>query len=157
MRLAAPFFGDFIYRPEVGERIDLEWFEAGNPDTPYGPRQLSDGTLRFIGLATLLLQPTEFQPDTILIDEPELGLHPYALALLASLFKQAAETRQLIVSTQSAELISGLEPQHIVVVDRQGAESTFKRLLPEELQEWLKDYALGELWKMNIFGGRPTE
>ncbi len=157
VRLAAPFFGDFIYRPEVGERIDLEWFEAGNPDTPYGPRQLSDGTLRFIGLATLLLQPTEFQPDTILIDEPELGLHPYALALLASLFKQAAETRQLIVSTQSAELISGLEPQHIVVVDRQGAESTFKRLLPEELQEWLKDYALGELWKMNIFGGRPTE
>lgn len=156
VRLAAPFFGDFVYRPEVDEKIDLEWFEADNPDTPYAPGQLSDGTLRFMGLATLLLQPTQFQPDTILIDEPELGLHPYALTLLAGLLKQAAETRQLIVSTQSVELISGLEPQHIVVVDRQGGESTFKRLLPEELEDWLKDYALGELWKMNIFGGRPT-
>jgi predicted ATPase len=156
VRLAAPFFGDFVYRSEVSERIDLEWFEAGDPNTPYGPRHLSDGTLRFISLATLLLQPTQFQPDTILIDEPELGLHPYALNLLAGLFKQAAEARQLIVSTQAAELISALEPQHVIVVDRLGGESTFKRLLPEELADWLKDYALGELWKMNVFGGRPT-
>ena len=92
VRLAAPFFADFVYRDEIGEKTELEWFEVTDPDTPLGPRQLSDGTLRFICLATLLLQPASLQPDTILIDEPELGLHPYALALLVGLLRQSAET-----------------------------------------------------------------
>lgn len=99
----APFFGDFEYRKDAAERIELEWSEAGDPDTVCGPRQLSDGTLRFICLATLLLQPVSVQPDTILIDEPELGLHPYALAVLGALLRQSSESRQLIVSTQSVE------------------------------------------------------
>jgi len=76
VRLVAPFFGDFVYRREAGERVELEWTDADDPDTVRSPRQLSDGTLRFIAIATLLLQPAHLQPDTILIDEPELGLHP---------------------------------------------------------------------------------
>ena len=155
VRMVAPFFGDFVYRENPGERIDLEWFEVDDPDTVRGPRQLSDGTLRFICLATLLLQPSRFQPDTILIDEPELGLHPYALAVLAGLLRQTAETCQLIVSTQSADLVNEFAPEDVVVVSRQEGSSVFARLDAERLTEWLQDYALGELWKMNVLGGRP--
>lgn len=150
VRMVAPFFGDFIYRNEPGERIDLEWSEAAHPDTARGPRQLSDGTLRFICLATLLLQPIDLQPDTILIDEPELGLHPRAFGVLGALIRQAADARQLIVSTQSAELISEFAPEDIVVVGRNDGASVFERVAADRLSEWLQDYALGELWKMNI-------
>ena len=156
IRLVAPFFGDFVYRREPGERVDLEWFHTTDPDTPFGPRQLSDGTLRFICLAVLLLQPVVLQPDTILIDEPELGLHPYALSVLAGMLKQAAEAKQLIVSTQSVELVNDMDPGDVVVVDRREGESRFQRPNPEDLSDWLKEYALGELWKKNIIGGRPT-
>ena len=155
VRMVAPFFGDFVYRKESGERIQLEWSEANDPDTVRGPRQLSDGTLRFICLATLLLQPPQLQPDTILIDEPELGLHPYALTVIGALLRQASETKQIIVSTQSVELVNELEPDDVVVVERKQGESIFKRLDAEFLDQWLKDYALGDLWKMNILGGRP--
>lgn len=157
IRLVAPFFGDFVYRENPGQRLALEWTTKTDPDTPYGPRQLSDGTVRFMALATLLLQPSFLQPDTLIIDEPELGLHPYALNVLAELFKQAAETRQLIIATQSVELVNVLEPEQIVVVNQQAGASTFARLNSEELADWLKDYALGELWKLNILGGRPTQ
>lgn len=161
VRMVAPFFGDFVYRHpfqlhgEPGERVELEWFEAHDPDTPWGPRQLSDGTLRFICLATLLLQPPQFQPDTILIDEPELGMHPYALGVLAALFRQASAERQLIVSTQSVDLVNELEPEDVVVVSRREGASVFERLDADRLHDWLEDYSLGELWKANVIGGRP--
>jgi len=156
IRLVAPFFGDFVHRDEPGERVELEWMETTDPDTPFGPRQLSDGTLRFICLTVLLLQPASLQPDTILLDEPELGLHPYALNVLAGLLRQAGERKQMIVSTQSVELINALEPEDIIVVDRKEGESIFERLSSENLAEWLSEYALGELWKRSIIGGRPT-
>ena len=155
VRLAAPFFGDFVYRKEIGDSIELEWFHADDPDTVLGPRQLSDGTLRFICLSTLLLQPVELQPELILIDEPELGLHPAALTLLAEMLQHAGDSRQVVASTQSADLVSELEPEDVVVVDRGEGASTFTRLDRDDLREWLEEYALGELWKMNIFGGRP--
>ncbi len=157
IRLVAPFFGDFVYRKEMNfdDRIELEWFHAGDPDTVLGPGQLSDGTLRFICLSTLLLQPVELQPELILIDEPELGLHPAALTLLAEMLQHASDSRQVIASTQSPDLLSEFEPEDVVVVNRYEGASTFTRLDGEDLREWMEEYRLGEIWKMNIFGGRP--
>ena len=125
-------------------------------DTPFKAHVLSDGTLRFICLATLLLQPFQLMNDTILIDEPELGLYPYALAVLADLIKRAAEQKQVIISTQSVELINHFSANDIIVVDRVNDASTFKRLDEELLKDWLEDYTLGDLWKQNIIGGRPS-
>ncbi|GJH07548.1 AAA family ATPase [Caballeronia novacaledonica] len=156
IRLAAPFFDDFVDRPHASTRIQLEWLEKGDPDTPFNAHALSDGTLRFICLCTLLLQPWNLMPETILIDEPELGLHPYAIALLADLIKRAAERKQLVVSTQSVELINLMAPEDIVVVDRRDNASTFQRLDSASLEHWLDDYSLGQLWNMNVLGGRPA-
>ena len=155
VRLAAPFFDDFKLRPVTAnlELIQLEWTQVGS-DYPFRPSQFSDGTLRFICLATALLQPNP--PATMLFDEPELGLHPYAVTLLASLFKRAAKSGgQVIACTQSAALLNEFEPEDVIVVDRQDGQSTFHRLDNAELSEWLEDYGLGELWQKNIFGGRP--
>jgi len=154
IQLVAPYFRDFVLRPEA-EFVELEWTQKGKPDTVLKANMLSDGTLRFICLATLLLQPPQLLPDTLLIDEPELGLHPYAIAVLADMFKQVAEKRQLIVSTQSVELINELSPQDVVVVDQQDDASIFRRFTQDELDGWLEEYAMGELWKRNILGGRP--
>ena len=156
LRIAAPFFGGFVYRTEVGERIELEWYHRDDEGTPLGPLQLSDGTLRFICLATLLLQPPELQPDPIIIDEPELGLHPLALTLLAEMLRGASEARQVIVSTQSADLVSEFEPEDVVVVNRRNGESTFERLDSEVLQDWLEEYSVGQLWKAEVVGGGPA-
>jgi len=157
IRLAAPFFGDFYLRPQPDNKnmIELEWTEKGQ-DVPFKAHHLSDGTLRFICLTTVLLQPEENQPSTILIDEPELGLHPYAITVLASLLKSTAMKKQIIVSTQSVDLVSEFEPEDLVVVDRKEEKSIFSRLESDELQDWLREYSLGELWKKNIFGGRPS-
>lgn len=154
IRIALPWFDDFVRRQD-DEFVQLEWLQIGHPDTPFKAHMLSDGSLRFICLITLLLQPLSLLPDTILIDEPELGLHPYAISLLTDVFKQVAEEKQLIVSTQSAELINELSPDDVIVVDQEEGTSSFKRLAEAELSAWLEDYALGELWKRNILGGRP--
>lgn len=155
IRLVAPFFGDFVQRDDGEPTIQLEWTRPGMPDTPFGAHMLSDGTLRFLCLATLLLQPTSLLPDTILIDEPELGLHPYAIAVLADMFKQVAESKQLIVSTQSVELVNALSPEDVIVVDQEEGASTFRRFTSDELSGWLEQYSMGELWKQNVLGGRP--
>lgn len=154
IRLVLPFFDDFLHRSDE-EYVQLEWLQRGRPDTPFKAHLLSDGSLRFICLVTLLLQPVALLPDTILIDEPELGLHPYAVNVLADIFKQVAEDKQLIVSTQSVELINELSPEDVIVVDQEQGVSSFRRLNEAELSDWLQDYALGELWKRNILGGRP--
>ena len=157
IKLAAPFFGGFVARDPVPELVELEWFEQTDPDTPFRAHTLSDGTLRFICLTTLLLQPPHLLPDTLLIDEPELGLHPFAINLLADMLKDVSQTKQLIVSTQSVELLNALEPQHVVVAQRVNGATTLERLDPALLQGWLDDYQdLGELWKRNVLGGRPS-
>lgn len=156
IRLVAPFFGDFHLRPTVGnqEKIQLEWTEQ-DQDEPFNASALSDGTLRFVCLATVLLQPEQFMPKTVLIDEPELGLHPFAIRVLAGLMKSASQEHQLIVSTQSVELVDEFDADDLIVVDKHGGASTFKRQDAEALSEWLSEYSLGELWKKNLLGGRP--
>lgn len=156
IRLVAPFFGDFHLRPTVDnkEKIQLEWTENGQ-DEPFPASALSDGTLRFICLATVLLQPEEFMPSAILIDEPELGLHPFAIRVLAGLMKSASHEHQLILSTQSVELVNEFDAEDLIVVDKRDGSSTFKRPDTESLSEWLAEYNLGDLWKKNLLGGRP--
>lgn len=156
VQLVAPFFGDFHLRPTVDnkEKIQLEWTENGE-DIPFSASALSDGTLRFICLATVLLQPQDFMPAAILIDEPELGLHPYAITVLAGLMKSAAGQHQLIVSTQSVELVNEFDAEDLIVVDKRGGASTLQRPNAEALTEWLEEYSLGDLWKKNLLGGRP--
>jgi predicted ATPase len=156
IRLATPFFDDFKFRPKPSngdEVLQLEWTQKDS-DYPFHASQLSDGTLRFIALITALLQPSP--PATILVDEPELGLHPYALNLLAGLLKKVATQTQVIVSTQSAPLLDNFEAEDIIVVERKEGASTFERLSSAKLEEWLKDYSLGELWQKNVIGGRPS-
>jgi len=157
IQLVAPFFGDFHLRPTVDnpEKIQLEWVECGQ-DVPFTASALSDGTLRFICLATVLLQPEAFMPATILIDEPELGLHPYAITVLGSLMRAASKEKQLIISTQSVELVNEFDVSDLIVVDKKGGASVFKRLDIEQLGEWLDEYSLGDLWKKNLLGGRPS-
>jgi len=157
VRLATPFFDDFNFRPTSSNgdtTLHLEWTQKDS-DYPFLVTQLSDGTLRFIALTTALLQPSP--PATILLDEPELGLHPYALNLLAALLKKAATQTQVIVSTQSAPLLDNFEAEDVIVVEREDGASTFKRLSSADLQEWLKSYSLGELWQKNVIGARPAD
>jgi len=158
VRLVTPFFDDFLLRPhpENENLIRLEWREKGS-DYPFQAYHLSDGTLRFICLATLLLQPE--LPSTILIDEPELGLHPYAIVILASLMRSAAERTQLIVSTQSVSLVNQFDAEDLLVVERREHDHKYETVIGrvdfEKLDAWLEEYALGELWEKNVLGGRP--
>jgi predicted ATPase len=152
----APYFKDFELKPkdENNEQIVLRWRQR-DFDNVLLPSQLSDGTLRFICLATLLLQPEELQPATIIIDEPELGLHPYAITIFAELIKKVATRKQIILATQSVELLDHFDAEDVIVVDRTVNGSEFKRLDAEKLMTWLEDdYSLGELWNKNLFGGR---
>lgn len=157
VRMAAPFFGDFVLRPSPfnPDKIRLEWQERGS-DMLFGPHTLSDGTLRFICLATLFLQPPNRLPATIVLDEPELGLHPYAIALLSEMIRAAAEHTQVILATQSVTLVNQFSPEEILVVDRMEGVSYIRRLSSEEINLWLEDYSLGDLWEKNLIGGRPA-
>lgn len=152
IKLVAPYFDKFILRVDEKNNIKLGWQEVGS-DKLFNADHFSDGTLRMICLTTLLLQPNP--PDTIIIDEPELGLHPYAITVLASLIKSYAINKQLIVSTQSVTLINHFEPDNIIVCDKIKSESCFRRLQESELENWIKDYDLGEIWEKNIIGGTP--
>lgn len=158
VRTIAPFFDDFVLVPNENnqEKIVLKWQKKGCDDI-FTASQLSDGTLRFICMATLLLQPEELLPSTIIVDEPELGLHPFAITVLAELVKSIAQKKQLILSTQSVELLNWFSPEDVIVVNNSNQGSTFERLNAEELSAWLEgDYSLGDLWNKNLFGGRLT-
>ncbi len=158
IRQVAPFFDDFALRvnPLNEQTMRLEWRHRDD-DGYFGPDSLSDGTLRFIALATLLLQPIELRPKTIVIDEPELGLHPAALRLLAAMLDSAAGDTQLVVATQSAALVDEVQLEDLLVVerDRTGRESTFRRIATQDVAAWIDEYSLGELWNKNLLGGRP--
>lgn len=151
----APFFHDFYLNPNKNGIIRLQWQDKYS-STVYGVNDLSDGTLRFIALATLFLQPS--LPDTIIIDEPELGLHPFAIAKLSGLIQSAAANNcQIIAATQSADLLGFFTPEDIVTVDQIEGETQFNRLDPEKYKEWLDVYTLDELWRRNIIAnGQPN-
>ena len=157
IRGVAPHFGDFDLAPEKLNRdsILLNWREAGE-EYLFGPHQLPDGLLRFMALATLLLQPDDTLPGIIVIDEPELGLHPYAINVLGGLVRKAATRCQLILATQSANLVDQFGAEEIITVERREGASVFQRLRPGELDEWLEDYSISELWEKNVIWGRPT-
>lgn len=159
IQLIAPYLADFVLEPQEGneEQIILKWKQKGCEDI-FNASQLSDGTLRFICLAVLLLQPHELQPATIIIDEPELGLHPYAITIFAEMVRQLSDEKQIIISTQSVEMLNEFDVEDVIVVDRGENGSEFKRLKEDELEVWLEeDYALGDLWKKNILGGRLSK
>jgi predicted ATPase len=153
----APFFDDFHLRPQRLNpgKILLEWRHKGT-EAYFSASSLSDGTLRFIGLATLFLQPQALRPPVILVDEPELGLHPYAITLLASLVKQASIGAQLILSTQSPLLLDHFQPEDVLVADRVDGSTQLTRLESPRLETWLERYSLGQLWEKNELGGRPA-
>lgn len=153
IRLVTPFFDDFILKPDKNEKVRLRWRQKGT-DYPLKPHHLSDGTLRFICLTTALMQPDP--PSTIIVDEPELGLHPYAIEILAELIQSTSKKTQLIVSTQSPALVDYFEPENIIVVTRKKGASVFQRLNKHELSSWLEDYSLGDLWRKNIVAGGPA-
>jgi predicted ATPase len=154
IRLVAPFFDRFNLHPSElnPDKIRLEWLEKGS-DAYFNASVLSDGTLRFICMATLLLQPQ--LPSVILVDEPELGLHPSAISVLANLLQSAAKRTQVLISTQSVTLVNHFEPQDVVVVEREEGQSVFRRLDRAGMTSWLDEYGLGDLWEKNVIGGRP--
>ncbi len=156
LRQIAPFFDDFDLEPTGPERNDviLNWRSKGN-DQLFGPHQLSDGTLRAMCLVTLLLQPQDELPCLIVVDEPELGLHPYALEVVAALFKKAAYHTQILLCTQSSSFLDNFDPEDVIVADRDGDGSRFTRLDSTSLKAWIEEYSLGEIWEKNVVGGGP--
>lgn len=154
IRLFLPFFLDFELIPENG-RLILAWRES-NSEVIFDVSQASDGMLRAIALVTLLLQPEEMLPDILFLDEPELGLHPAAIDVIGGLIRAVSQKVQVIVATQSTAFVDRFELSDIVVVERKGRESVFRRQVSSEaLDEWLKEYSLSELWEKNVIGGRP--
>nr|WP_314687971.1 AAA family ATPase [uncultured Porphyromonas sp.] len=154
IRSIAPYFKRFSLAPSplAPNQMSLVW-EEQDSDMYLDAQSLSDGTLRFIALATLLLQPDP--PKTIVIDEPELGLHPAAIEKLAALVRVASHKAQVIIATQSSSFVSCFEPKDIVVVERKEGSTAFVRPDKERLASWLEDYSLGELWEKNLIGGKP--
>lgn len=158
VRQVMPQFGDFIMEPSVTDSnyISLDWREIGS-DHIFNVNQISDGALRFIALATLLLQPAKSMPSLIVIDEPELGLHPAAISILSGMIKKASETSQVVVATQSPDLLDKFSADKVVVIERNEARRTsvFRQLSCKELEEWEDEYTTSELWEKNVIGGRP--
>ncbi len=158
VRLAVPFFDDFVLKPvelPSGEQqLRLLWTQQDS-DYALWPSQLSDGSIRFICLVTALLQPKP--PSTIIIDEPELGLHPYAITLLGALLRSASQRMQVVISTQSVPLLNEFDIDDLIVVERENGASVFRRLDETQFENWLEDYSVGELWEKNILGGRPSK
>ena len=152
IRLILPFFSDFELKPRH-ESLLLQWSER-DTDRVFSVSQASDGMLRVVALVTLLLNENAL-PDVLILDEPELGLHPYAIKVVGGLIRALSDKIQVIVATQSMPFIDCFEPSDLVVVDREERRTTFRRLNDEELEDWLEDYSLSELWEKNVLGGRP--
>ena len=159
IKQAFPQFDDFYLRPSSRNKdyILLEWKETTHTEYIFGPNQISDGTLRFMALCTLLLQPPDKLPDVIVLDEPELGLHPAAIIELSAMIKSASEHVQIILATQSPALLDEFEPEQVITIerDRGTSASVLKIHGKHELESWLQEFTLSEIWDKNILGGKP--
>jgi len=151
--LVMPFLDDFLLRPQKfgpKTKVALDWRTRGS-DYPMQPYHLSDGSIRFVCLATALLQPKP--PSMIIIDEPELGLHPEAIDILSELVQDAAKRTQVVIATQSPLLLDQFALDDIVVVSRKNGQSTFERLERSDYDQWLESYSVGQLWTKNVIQG----
>ncbi|MXX38732.1 MAG: AAA family ATPase [Gemmatimonadetes bacterium] len=149
-----PVFDRFQIEESYG-KVLLRW-KAKWTDKTFGAHLTSDGSLRFFSLVTLLNLPPEMLPDVLLLDEPELGLHPAAVALIGGMIKSLAEERQVIVATQSPLLVDEFGLDEIFVLELQDGRTEFRKLSPDDYQVWLDDnFTSGELWQKNLLGGRP--
>ena len=137
----------------INDSVRLDWVD--NRDQRFGCHQFSDGTLRALALITVLSQPTAKLPRMISIDEPELGLHPSAIALIAELCRSISRHTQIILSTQSTELLDHFSADEVVVVESDHGETRLTRLSSDALQRWLEDYSLSELYNKGVIGGKP--
>ncbi len=153
IRQIAPFLRELSPKAVDGGAVRLDWID--DRGEVFGAHQLSDGTLRAIALFTALAQPVDRLPLFCTIDEPELGLHPAALHLFAELVRSASHHCQIMLATQSPALLDLFEAHEVVVTERLDAATTFRRLEPEALTDWLADYRLSELYASNVLGGRP--
>jgi len=151
-----PQFHNFYLEP-INNYVSLNWVDNLNNDYVFNADQFSDGTIRFIALATLLLQPAQTMPSVIIIDEPELGLHPYAIDQLSEMIKDASLHAQVIVATQSPQLIDNFDANCVTVLeqDEKRHSTIAHQLSQEELKDWLENYSLSELWGKNVIGGLP--
>ena len=149
-------FDDFVLEPrELNPRnILLNWRQLGQ-DYLFGPHQFSDGALRAIALVTVFQQPEDELPNLIVVDEPELGLHPHAMLIISGLMRAASSHTQVLVATQSPTFLDDFDPSEVIVAEERERASHYRRLAPEELRDWLQQYSLGELWQKNVLGGGP--
>jgi len=156
--MMVPQFADFDLEPSPDNEkyVRLNWREEGS-DYLFGPHQLSDGSLRFMALTTLFMQPPEQRPHVIIVDEPELGLHPAAISALAGMVKAAPPKTQVLLATQSSRLVDEFSADQVMIVERdeKRPRSVFRRFREEDLRDWLERYCLSELWEKNVLGGRP--
>jgi len=158
LQAVLPWLDEFVLEaqgPENKQVVPLRWRMTGHGDYDFVAGQLSDGSLRFIALITLLLLPSSMLPGIIIIDEFELGLHPAAEQVIVGLIKNASRECQIILSTQSSSFIDHFSAKDIVVVESESGETRFARQSDESLKRWLERYTLSQIWSKNVIGGRP--
>ena len=158
IQMVMPQFKDFVLEPSArnSNYIFLNWLEK-NSDYLFGPHQISDGSLRFMALTALLLQPPTTLPKVIVLDEPELGLHPFAISVLADMIRATSLQSQIILATQSTRFVDEFEAKDLVIVERDAKTncSRYRKLDEGKLSAWLNEYSMSELWEKNVLGGRP--
>ncbi len=149
-----PVFDRFQIESSYG-KVQLRW-KAKGTDKTFGAHLTSDGSLRFFALVTLLNLPREMLPDVVLLDEPELGLHPTAIALIGNMIKTLSRGVQIIAATQSPLLVDIFDLDDILVLEAEDGRTNFRRLAHGDYRHWLdENFAPGELWQKNLIGGRP--
>jgi predicted ATPase len=154
LRTAYPNFQGITFAPEGGDgKVVLRWWEQPYEREGVSANLLSDGTLKFLCLIAILMSPDP--PPLICIDEPELGLHPDWIKLVAELMQSAAARTQLIVATHSPQIVAGLDPEQVIVTEKENGETHLRRLERRELEKWLDEFNLSDLWLAGHFGGRP--